>query len=93
LDYSASYRIRLLKLVFQWFSRGTRLQLGDEAVIEITMPRTGCAWLGLIQGRENAVEESEGKLGKQAMVITGGQVRVGDTVQMIENSVEVTATK
>jgi MOSC domain-containing protein YiiM len=60
---------------------GARLQLGDQAMLEIVKPRTGCARLQAAQGHE--VLEL-GKLGVLARVVSGGQVRVGDAVKVLE---------
>jgi MOSC domain-containing protein YiiM len=59
---------------------GTRLRLG-EAVIEIGIPRTGCARFESIQGRSRG--EVKGRLGSMATVMTGGEVAVGDEVEVL----------
>jgi MOSC domain-containing protein YiiM len=63
-------------------SAGTRLQLGEAAVIEIIKPRTGCSRFESIQGKSLA--ESAGRLGVMAQVLTGGPVQVGDEVAVVE---------
>jgi heme-degrading monooxygenase HmoA len=60
---------------------GTRLKLGDEAVIEVDKPRTGCDRLRRIQGCTPA--EVAGRLGVMARVVGGGTVRVGDAVALV----------
>lgn len=60
---------------------GTRLRLGG-AVIEVTLPRTGCARFEHIQGRPKAA--SAGRIGVMAKVVAGGVVRVGDAVELLE---------
>jgi MOSC domain-containing protein YiiM len=60
---------------------GTRVQLGDQAVIEVIKPRTGCDRLRRIQGCTSA--EVAGRLGVMARVLTGGAIRVGDTVGVV----------
>src|SRR5262249_44536571 len=60
---------------------GTRLQLGDEAVIEVAKPRTGCDRLRRIQGCTTA--QVAGRLGVIAQVLRGGIIRVGDTVAVV----------
>ena len=60
---------------------GNVLQLGDQACIELTKPRTGCERLELAQGRSIA-EIREG-IGWLAKVITGGIIRVGDPVRVL----------
>jgi MOSC domain-containing protein YiiM len=58
---------------------GTRLQLGEEAVVEITKQRSGCDWFEKIQGKTREVP-----LGVLAKVITGGAIRVGDGVKVLQ---------
>lgn len=62
--------------------RGTRLQLGDSAIIEIHASRTPCEWFGLIQGKDHNLVEN--RVGKMASVIVGGKIRVGDPVLILE---------
>ncbi|MCA9911009.1 MAG: MOSC domain-containing protein, partial [Anaerolineae bacterium] len=62
---------------------GSRLRLGESALIEITMARTPCDWLGLVQGKPDAPTAAQGRVGVMARVIEGGIVRVGDPVQVI----------
>ncbi len=57
---------------------GTRLWLGDEVVIEVDKPRTGCERLRHIQGCTPA--DVAGRLGVMARVVVGGTIRVGDAV-------------
>jgi MOSC domain-containing protein YiiM len=59
---------------------GTRLRLG-EAVIEVTIPRTGCARFEMIQGHPK--QSVQGRLGVLAKVVTGGEVRVGDVAEVV----------
>lgn len=59
---------------------GARLRLG-EAMIEVTMPRTGCARFEMIQGKLK--QSVQGRLGVMARVITGGEVAVGDSVALV----------
>lgn len=61
-------------------TEGARLKLG-AAVIEIGIPRTGCARFEMIQGK--ARELAKGRLGSLATVITGGAVAVGDAVEVV----------
>lgn len=60
---------------------GTRLQLGDAAVLEIVKGRTGCTRLEAAQGRAIA---GLGPIGVLARVIAGGSIRVGDPVAVLE---------
>lgn len=60
---------------------GTCLQLGTEAVIEITAPRDSCSRFAQYQGVES-FHEAARRLGVMARVIVGGRVRVGDRVSI-----------
>ena len=60
------------------FTEGTRLQLGESAVIELGIPRTGCNRFEYIQGVTK--QSVAGKLGVLARVVIGGEVVVGDAV-------------
>ncbi len=59
---------------------GTRLQLGG-AVVEVTLPRTGCARFEHIQGKTK--QSVKGRLGVLVRVVTGGEIAVGDTVRVV----------
>ena len=59
--------------------RGTRLQLGPEAIIEITITRTPCDWFAQVQG-----QKADRQLGVMARVVHGGPIRVGDAVRVME---------
>lgn len=61
---------------------GTRLRLGEAAVLEIVKGRTGCDRLEAAQGKSIA---GLGYIGVLARVITGGSIRVGDPVAVLEN--------
>jgi len=68
---------------------GTRLQVGDEAVIEITGLRNPCAQLeGIQKGLMKAVldRDAQGKLirkaGVMGVVVTGGVVRPDDPIHV-----------
>lgn len=60
---------------------GTRLQLGDHAIVEMTTPREGCDRFEHIQGKE--VDLTTGRLGILVQVIESGTVRVGDPVTVL----------
>ena len=77
-----THEIDLLSL-----SRGTRLRLGEAALIEITGLRNPCKQIdGLAKGLMAATLDhaSDGSLirkcGVMAVVISGGEVRVGDEI-------------
>lgn len=57
---------------------GTQLRLGS-AVVEVTLPRTGCARFEMIQGKPKTLVT--GRLGVMARVVMGGEVAVGDAVE------------
>jgi MOSC domain-containing protein YiiM len=61
---------------------GIRLRLGQEVVIEVLKPRTGCDRLRHIQGCMPA--EVAGRLGVMARVLVGGTIQVGDAVALTE---------
>jgi MOSC domain-containing protein YiiM len=61
-------------------SVGTRARIGS-AVVEVTLPRTGCSRFEMIQGK--AKESVRGRLGVMARVVTGGEVAVGDRVEVL----------
>lgn len=70
-------------------SRGTRLRLGAEAVIEVTGLRNPCVQInGLAPGLMQAVLDraDDGSLvrksGVMAVVITGGMVALGDAIAL-----------
>jgi molybdopterin adenylyltransferase len=63
---------------------GEQLQLGDEAVIEITRPRTGCIRLETAQGR--STKEVDGPVGMLATVIRSGTIRVGEAVRVLSHA-------
>jgi MOSC domain-containing protein YiiM len=75
-------QIIIAGLAVESLEPGVRLQLGYEACIEITKPRTGCDRLELAQGK--AVKEL-GPLGVLAKVIIGGLIKVGDPVLVLES--------
>jgi MOSC domain-containing protein YiiM len=61
-------------------AEGTRLKLG-AAVIEVGIPRTGCARFEMIQGKPR--QSAKGRLGALATVVVGGEVAVGDAVEVV----------
>lgn len=61
---------------------GTRLQIGNQAVIEVVKGRTGCTRFEAAQDGKRAADL--GALGILARVITGGTIAVGDSVTVAE---------
>ena len=59
---------------------GTRLRIGAEAIIEVTLPREPCKRFAHVQGRP--MEAGIGQIGVMARVITGGEITVGDPVEI-----------
>jgi MOSC domain-containing protein YiiM len=59
---------------------GTRLRFG-AAIIEVGKPRTGCARFEMIQGKSR--QSAAGRLGVMATVVAGGDVAVGDAVEVV----------
>jgi MOSC domain-containing protein YiiM len=79
-------------------SRGTRLRLGGTAVIEITGLRNPCKQIdGLAKGLMAATLDKapDGSLirkcGVMATVVTGGEVRVGDNIDLASLPLEFEA--
>jgi MOSC domain-containing protein YiiM len=60
---------------------GTRLRLGATAIIEVTLPRTGCNRFAHIQGKPKG--SAAGRIGVMARVLTDGEVRIGDAVAVV----------
>jgi MOSC domain-containing protein YiiM len=58
-----------------------RLKLG-AAIVEIGIPRTGCARFETIQGKPR--QAAKGRLGVMARVVAGGEVAVGDPVEVLQ---------
>jgi len=59
---------------------GSRFRFGS-AIVEVTLPRTGCDRFEMIQGKSKQLVI--GRLGVLARVVTGGEVAVGDAVEAI----------
>jgi MOSC domain-containing protein YiiM len=60
---------------------GSRIQIGGEACIELTEPRTGCAKFERYQ--EKSPQGAAGRLGMMARVVSSGAIAVGDAVQVV----------
>lgn len=61
---------------------GDRLQLGDQAVVEITKPRTGCDRLERAQRGKPIVGHLDA-LGMLAKVVRSGAIQAGDQVKLL----------
>lgn len=61
--------------------RGTRLQMGDSAVVQLNAPREPCERFEQIQ--DTPLETAINRVGVMATVIAGGVVRVGDPVLVL----------
>jgi len=72
-------------------AEGDRLQIGEQACVEVISHRTGCQRFEQIQGKSPQL--AAGRMGVMAKVVTGGMIAVGDPVQLLpavaqpENSV------
>lgn len=60
---------------------GTRLRLGEQAVVELLEPRTGCERFEAIQ--DCAATQVAGRLGVMARVLQDGAIRCGDDVRIL----------
>ena len=74
-------QIVLAELDLDGLPAGTRVQLGEEVIIEVLMARTGCDRLRQIQGCTPAAVA--GRLGVIARVLSGGTIRIGDAAAVI----------
>jgi MOSC domain-containing protein YiiM len=63
---------------------GARLQIGSEATIELTKRRTGCDRLVANQGK--SIEGIPGGIGYMAKVVSGGTIRLGDSVAVVQTA-------
>lgn len=79
-------QISVSGLIVDKLPAGTRLRMGENAVIEIVKPRTGCDRFEAIQGKLRT--DAAGRMGVMARVITGGDVRAGDPVIVLEAATE-----
>jgi MOSC domain-containing protein YiiM len=75
-------------------ARGTRLELGDEAVVEVTGLRNPCTQInGLSDGlmKELVFVDDEGETvrlaGVMSIVLTGGVIRPGDPIRVVPPAV------
>ncbi len=75
-------QITLRGLEVSALEEGARVQLGDQAVIEVVKPRTGCDRFETIQGHPRS--DAASRLGVMARVVAEGIVRVSDPVKVLE---------
>ena len=68
-------------LTFDQMTPGTRYRLGDQAIIEITKPRTGCERLDASQPKPLPQAIKLAGIGHLAKVVRGGSIKVGDRVE------------
>ena len=71
-------------LLFAEMHPGQQLRIGNEAVIEITKERTGCERLDAAQPRPVPADIKRAGVGFMAKVVSGGEIKVGDRVKVIE---------
>lgn len=64
-------------------SVGERIQLGDEACIEVMSYRKGCDRFEAYQGKPRT--DAKDRLGIMAKVVANGTIKVGDSVKVLEN--------
>lgn len=64
--------------------RGARVQIGECACVEMVEPRTGCGKFEQHQGKLR--QEAASRLGMMARVLTGGSIRVGDPVRLLDEA-------
>jgi MOSC domain-containing protein YiiM len=62
---------------------GSRIQIGQEAVVELATPRTGCDRFEAIQQLSPA--SAQGRLGMMGRVVQGGPIRIGDSIKILEH--------
>jgi MOSC domain-containing protein YiiM len=59
---------------------GDQLRLGESAIVEMVLPRTGCDRFEHIQKHPKG--SVRGRLGIMAKVVAGGEIHVGDPVSI-----------
>lgn len=62
-------------------SAGDRLQIGEQACVEVVNQRTGCQRFEQIQGKSPKLVA--GRMGVMATVVSGGRIAVGDPVKLL----------
>lgn len=62
---------------------GTRLRIGDSAVIQVVYPRVPCGRFARIHDRPK--DAARGRIGFMARVLIGGPIGVGSSVVVVAN--------
>jgi MOSC domain-containing protein YiiM len=70
---------------------GSRIRLGRQALLEITMERTPCKSLMVVDRR--LPKMMVGRCGLMARVTESGKIRVGDSVEVIQYGVHIKVTE
>ncbi len=73
-------QIIVIGLDFGTLQAGTQLQLGSNAVVEVTIPRIGCTRLEAAQGQKGLDGQ---EIGLMVKVIEGGSIHIGDPITII----------
>ena len=60
---------------------GARLKIGGSAIVQLTIPRTGCGKFEKSLGKPR--EDAAGRLGMMARVEVGGPITLGDVIQVM----------
>jgi MOSC domain-containing protein YiiM len=68
-------------LLLDGLKKGDQLRLGEVALVELTVQRTGCFRLEAAQGKSN--NAFDGLVGWMARVVDGGTIKVGDRVKQV----------
>jgi len=72
-----THGIELMRLFFK-----QRLKIGDEVILEITKACSPCSRMEEI--RQGLMQEIAGRRGMLARVISGGTIRVGDSIELLK---------
>jgi len=74
-------QITLQGLDMSRLNKGDRLQIGEQARVEIVSHRTGCERFEQIQGKSPRL--AAGRLGVMARVVVGGTISIGSPVELL----------
>jgi len=67
-------------------SEGDRLQIGEQAIVEVVSHRTGCQRFEHIQ--EKTPQQAAGRMGIMAKVVASGMIAVGDSVKLLVSATQ-----